>query len=120
MQTLTRRAALRGIASISAISAPGTALAVCRLPIPAEPQTPEARIKAAVAEIAAAMHEMHPGWVVQGVIDDVHHVIRGRERGEPYSHAVLLYAFDGRHGMQRASWFRTYGDEVRSAIRRAL
>jgi hypothetical protein len=105
MEGITRRLFLRNSALVTA----GTAIAT---PALAEAVPPETRIENAIAEIQAALKEMHPDWSVQDAQNDVQHVTRilnGRsEAGEAHSHAILLYAYDGAVGRQQAYWARHY------------
>jgi hypothetical protein len=104
----TRRAILKafpmfGVAAVASTS-PLIAAAL--------PPSPQERIVAAMAEIQDALQELHPGWAIQAPLDTVQHVTRiengSTSKGDPYSHAILFYAYDGEHGSQTGSWMRTY------------
>jgi hypothetical protein len=105
MEKITRRLFLRNSAIVTA----STSIAA---PALAEAGSPETRIENAIAEIQAALKEMHPDWSVQDAQNDVQRVTRivnGRsETGEAHSHAILIYAYDGSIGRQQARWFRNY------------
>jgi hypothetical protein len=104
---ITRRLFLKStpvaLAAVSAVAAP----------VLSQPAlSPGERIDAAMAEIQAALQEMHPTWSIQAPEHDLQHVTRvqngATSKGDAYSHAILFYAYDGKHGSQAASWFRSY------------
>lgn len=109
MVNLTRRLFLRNTAAAGAAGTVVVAPAVVDAATRTEPQK---RIDAAIAEIQAALQEMHPDWSIQEPKQDIHRVVRvlngQTEPGDPYSHAVLLFAYDGKHGSRQARWFREY------------
>lgn len=104
MQKITRRAALSGIAAISATGAAGAAIAE------AKAQSTDERINAALAELQAAVQAKYPNWRVQ-VRNDIQHARIGSElRRDPNPHcqAILVYTSDERYGPEEARWFRNY------------
>jgi hypothetical protein len=105
--SITRRLFLRHTA---AAGIAGTIAA----PAVAETLHPDDRIKAALEELQAAMKARYPNWRLQTRNDFQHSEIYrkgGNIQGDPYCHAILLYASSEKYGPEEARWFRTYVDE---------
>lgn len=73
--------------------------------------SPEERIAEAMETIKAAMAEKYPGFSFD-TRNDVHYAFRHVNgvtmKTDPYSHAVLVFAYDGAPGTQTARWSRHY------------
>jgi hypothetical protein len=107
MDKITRRLFLRH-------SALAGAAATVAVPVAVEAMEPDDRIKAAFEELQAAMKARYPDWRLQTRNDFQHSEIYrkgGNIQGNPYCHAILLYASSEKYGREEARWFRTYEDE---------
>lgn len=108
-KSITRRLFLRNTAAAGAVAATVTTPAVAEA---IAERSADERIEAAIAELQAALQEKHPDWTVQEPTNALQHVKRiengSSVQGDPYSHAILLYAYSGTHGGQTARWYRDY------------
>jgi hypothetical protein len=84
------------------------AAAVASLPVAAlasPVRTPQQRIEAAIAEIEAAMRELHPGWDVQIKNDVIRPIKSDKREGDPSRHGVLIFATGNLYGPEKGRWF---------------
>lgn len=85
------------------------AAAVASLPVAAlasPVRTPQQRIEAAIAEIEAAMREMHPGWDVQTTNEAIRPIDFATKSELPAArHAILIFGTANRYGPEQDRWY---------------
>lgn len=68
--------------------------------------TPEQRIETAIAEIEAAMRELHPGWDVQVTNQTIRPVdFASGTEGPASRHAILIFGTANRHRQEVGRWY---------------
>ncbi|PZU23781.1 MAG: hypothetical protein DI589_05795 [Shinella sp.] len=97
MMETTRRTFLTG-AALSTIPV----AAVASSPV----LTPEQRIETAIAEIEAAMRDLHPGWEVQVTNQTIRPVeFASGTEGPASRQAILIFGTANRFGPENGRWF---------------